>query len=310
MILYSKYRPYGLNLVIFFVIFLFSNRPLYSQELYFIDAHSQVSHDIGLEEVVTLMKAAGIRKTILSARKKRTPEDIAELAESYPDLIVAAMRTKGKDYKHNKPKYYKKLEKQASSDRYDAIAEVHLYHSKKGARATHVEADFTDRRVMAAFDVAKKNNWPFIIHIEFSALQGKKRDHYMDGLKGFLREHQDHPVALIHMGQLYPNEVGALINEHKNIYFLTSHSNPITISLSSMPWVNMFNNSVLAPAWKEVITAHPERFIFAIDNVYPEQWRNNYREQVELWRNALTELPSSAAHAIAHKNAESLWGLK
>lgn len=305
----SKSHFNSLNIIIFLIITLFSNRPLYSQELYFIDAHSQAGDDIDLEDVVTLMKDAGIRKTILSARKERSPKEIADLAESYPDLIVAAIRTKGKHYKNNKPQYYKKLTSQAKSGRYNAIAELHLYHSKEGINATHVEVDISDERAIAAFNIAKENNWPFIIHIEFSALSGNKREQYMEGMKHFLTEHRDHPVALIHMGQLNAAEVKALIDEHKNIYFLTSHSNSITVPLSSMPWVNMFDNSVLTSEWKEIIVAHPTRFIFALDNVGQEQWRNNYREQVVLWRNALKELPTPVAHAVAHGNSESLWGL-
>ena len=305
----SKSHYCGLRIIIFLIITLTSNSPLYSQELYFIDAHSQVGDDIDLEKVVALMKDAEVRKTILSARKNRKPGDIAAIAETHPDLIVAAVRVKGKHYKANKPKYYKAISKQADSGRFNAIAELHLYHSKGGANATHVEVDISDKRVSAAFDIARENDWPFIIHIEFSALSGNKKAQYMEDMKDFLRKHQDHPVALIHMGQLNPDEVKALIGEHENIYFLTSHSNSITVPLSKLPWVNMFDNRVLTPEWKEIIVSHPTRFIFALDNVRQKQWRNNYREQVVLWRNALNEMPPSVAHAVAHGNAERLWRL-
>ena len=279
------------------------------EELYFVDAHSQVGNDIGLEEIISLMQESGIRKTILSARKKRKPSEIADLAESHPDWVVAAIRTKGKHYKKNTPQYYKNLSNQSESGRFGAIAEVHIYHSKPW-KGTHFELSINDSQVKAAFEVAKKNSWPFVIHIEFSGITGSKRERYTQELTEFLLENPEHPVALIHMGQLDATEVRSLILAHQNIYFLTSHSNSITAPLSKLSMVNMFNGHQLTQEWKVLLTDHPDRFIFALDNVHEKQWRNNYREQIVLWRNALGELSDSVAHAVAHKNAESLWRLE
>ena len=53
--------------------------------------------------------------------------------------------------------------------------------------------------------------------------------------------------------------------------------------------------------------AHPDRFVFALDNVWPEHWEEFYLEQMKYWRNALADLPADVAHAIAHGNAERLW---
>ena len=72
----------------------------------------------------------------------------------------------------------------------------------------------------------------------------------------------------------------------------------------------MFEKNVLAPEWESIIVRNPERFIFALDNVWHEQWRNGYKEQVSLWRDALNHLPLEVAHDVAHRNAELLWKLK
>jgi len=72
----------------------------------------------------------------------------------------------------------------------------------------------------------------------------------------------------------------------------------------------MFENDGLAPEWKTLIVTNPKRFIFALDNVWPNHWRNDYEEQVSLWKNALNKLPPEVAHAVAHGNTESLWKLK
>ena len=297
----------GLILSLFLVLLSTS---AFSAELYFVDAHSQADHNIELENIVELMRKAGVKKTILAARGQRKSRDIANLAEAYPDQIVASVRTKSKHYKRNTNKYYKKLSKQLNSGRFNAMAELLLYHAQKGDFAEEVVIYPDDERVKAAFEGAVKNGWPFVLHIEFSSLSGSQRKKYFTTLESFLEQNSDYPVALIHMGQLDVTEVKNLIDKHTNIYFLTSHSNPIAVARSNQPWINMFKNDVLAPEWETLIVANSKRFIFALDNVWPEQWQSGYKEQVSLWRKALSKLPPDVANAVAHENAESLWKLK
>lgn len=281
----------------------------HGEELYFIDAHSQVDHNIELESVVERMKEAGVKKTILASRGKRKPSEIADLSEVYPDMVVAAVRTKSKHYKRNTNKYYKKLSKQLNSGRFNAMAELLLYHAQKGDLANEVMILPDDERVKAAFEGAKKYGWPLILHIEFASLSGNQRKKYFAALENFLEQHPDYPIALIHMGQLGVTEVKILIEKYTNIYFLMSHSNPIAVGRSNQPWINMFKNNVLAPEWQNLLIASHKRFIFALDNVWPEHWRNGYKEQVQLWRGALSKLPPDVANAVAHGNAELLWKL-
>lgn len=292
------------------LFFLFWSAGAHSEELYFVDAHSQVDQNIDLESIVALMKDAGIKKTILAARGKRRSKEVAELAETYPDQIVASVRTKSKYYKRNTKKYYKKQSKQVNSGRFNAMAELLLYHAQKGDRADEVVIYPDDERVNAAFIAARENGWPFVLHIEFASLTGSRRNTFFTKMEAFLEQYSDHPIVLIHMGQLDVTDVKRLINKHTNIYFFTSHSNPIAVARSNQPWINMFENNALAQEWKSLIIAHRKRFIFAIDNVWPEQWRNGYKEQVSLWRGALNNLPPDVAHAVAHGNAEALWKLK
>jgi len=279
-------------------------------EVYFIDAHSQVDESISLDEVLKHMREAGIEKMILSSRGKRKAIDIADFADAHRGEIIAAVRTKSGHYKRNTNKYYEKLHKQLDSGRFDAMAELLLYHAKKGNLADEVVVYPDDERVTAALKGAINNGWPSILHIEFAAMSGSQKQRYLDGLDKLLKKSPDHPFALIHMGQLSANEVKSLIGKYQNIYFLTSHSNNIAVDRSKQPWVNMFDGEALAPEWESIIVANPARFIFAIDNVWPEQWRNGYKEQVQLWRKALNDLPADVANAVAHGNAERLWKIR
>ena len=261
-----------------------------------------------MQKIVTLMDRAGVRRTILSARGRISPEQIVEIAARHPDRITPAVRSKGEIYRNDSPKYYKRLEKQLKMPAFGAMAELILWHAQKGAKAAKVVVPLNDRRVTVALAAALERKWPFVAHIEFHAAAGEAAA-FMAKLETMLRAHRAHPFALIHMGQLDPDEALRLIEAHPNIHFLTSHSNPVVIASSNQPWTNLFRGKALSREWTQLFTAHPGRFVLAFDNVFAEQWGDYYLEQAALWRQALDGLPHDVAHAVAHKNAERLWRL-
>jgi len=308
-----KFNPTNTGLLLLssficsFLLVLFSHN-LRASELYFIDAHSQVDHNLkNLELIIQRMDDGGVYRTILSTRSGRKPEEVASFAEAYSDRIVPAVRTKSGAYNKNHPKYYKKLRKQLDSGLFKAMAEVLMYHAQKGNKAPEVIVYPDDQRVRAALNAAIENAWPFVIHIEFRSLRGKKRQQFMAEMEELLRAHSGHPFALNHMGQLNVAEVHRLITNHQNIYFLTAHTNPAIIRHSNQPWVNMFRGAAIAKEWKELLLQHPDRFIFALDNVWERHWKEFYLDQMEYWRKAIGDLPRDVAHAVAHGNAERLW---
>ena len=125
-------------------------------DLYFIDAHSQVSRERVLQRVIPLMDQAGVQRTILSGRRKLDSNDIANYAERYPGRIIASIRTKGDAYEKNKRGYYKVLNREVASGRFGAIAEILMYHAAKGAKAGKVVVYPNDERVHAALKHARK----------------------------------------------------------------------------------------------------------------------------------------------------------
>jgi hypothetical protein len=278
-------------------------------ELYLIDAHSQAdSHEV-LGRIIGLMAQADVKHTILSGRRQLQSFDIADFAAQYPQQITASIRTKGGAYNENRNGYYKKLDAAVSSGRFGGIAEILLYHAQKGEKADEVVVYPDDPRVKAALKHAKRQGWPLILHIEFASLQGKEKQKFMSLLEALLKKNKKQPIALIHMGQLDAVEIERLIKSHKNIYFLTSHTNPTAIEKSEQPWTAMFEGNVLTPQWRKLLIQHPQHFILAFDNVWPEHWGELYFQQVQYWRSALNDLPRDVAHAIAHGNAERLWHL-
>ena len=163
--------------------------------------------------------------------------------------------------------------------------------------------------MLAALDYARGKKWPFIVHIEFAAA-ASQRDEFMTKLEELLVKYPEHPFVLIHMGQLTHIAARQLIESYPNIYFITSHSNPIVIEKSTQPWTNMFDGEKLSADWKQLMINHPDRFILGFDNVFPEHWGQFYLDEIALWREAIKDLPLEVAHAFAHGNAERLLNLR
>lgn len=280
----------------------------HADELYFIDAHSQVDHKVvPLQKIISLMKQGGVSHTILSVRGKLRGKDLIKFSSKYRDKITPAVRTKGKPYDSGSSKYYKMLNAQIASGKYSAIAEILLYHAKKGDKAPEYVVYPEDKRVVTALEYAIDNRWPFVVHIEFGALHGKKKKRFMKSLKRMLDDHSEQPFVLTHMGQLKPDQCRRLIDSHENIYFHTGWSNPAAVNSSNQPWINLFKGKHLTTEWRELFIQYPQRFIFALDNVFAEHWSSFYIKQMEYWKKALAELPVNTAHLIAHGNAERLW---
>jgi len=124
-----------------------------------------------------------------------------------------------------------------------------------------------------------------------------------------LNNNRSTPILLIHMGQLQPSEAEAFLKAHDNFYMLTSHADPYTTEKSSQPWTTMFAGRKLKPEWKNLIQQYPDRFVFALDNVWAEHWQTNYDKKINLWRNALGELDPATAAKVAHGTAERLYSL-
>ena len=281
------------------------------QDMYFIDAHSQVDHKVsGINTVLKRMRANNVKKTLLATRGKRHWRDILEWNSKYPDKIIPLVRSKGNHYQNNTRKYYKSIDRQIETGKFHGVAEILIYHAQKGRKAPEVAVDLTDERVSVLLDKALSNSWPFIIHIEFASLIGSEKEKHMDDLQKLLIKYPDHPFALIHMGQLQPDEVRKLLDNHSNLHFITSHTNPPAINKSKQPWVNLFDGYRFKKQWKRLFIENPEKFIFAIDNVWAHHWEGIYNKKIEYWKKALSELPQDVSHMIAHGNAERLWNLK
>jgi len=324
-----------------------ANVPMCSR--YFVDAHSQVEKfidpDSGSENEMTVdkirnfilqkMQSAKVAYSILYPRAGQNQGTIVDISNPppetkliYPASIYPGIAVKGDNYKS--------LQKRLGSEKFYGLGEVLLYHAEKSSiSAPQVRRYPSDPWVQAIYREAKEKEWPFIVHIEDAKMAADDAETqkmmYEElcrvGLQfGGAEAHRifdidcpnldqdeldmtDHPVVFIHMAQLPPDRVEWILDNNDKVHFMISHSNPITARRSQQPWINMFSNGELSPSWGRLLKKYPKRFIFALDNVTQEHWTEDYEEIVELWEKALKRLPDEVADAVAHGNAERLWGL-
>jgi murein DD-endopeptidase MepM/ murein hydrolase activator NlpD len=285
----------------------------WADEIPLIDAHSQLDRGVRTDLVISLMDEAGVSRTILSSlRSQSRTRDVVGLARAHPDRITASVGMKVKSVFEGAPEGFEYLRRVAGRPIFGAMSEAMILHAQKGNRAPYIEVGIDAPQMREALTVAMKRNWPFVIHIEFAyARSTGQYGAQMQALERFLRAHPGHPMAMTHMGQLTASEVARLIAAHRNIHFLTSHANTVFIDErgGGQPWTDLFAGRAIAPDWKTLMSAHPHRFIFALDNVYDEDWGNSYLRQVRLWKAGLADLPAEVAHAVGHRNAERLWHL-
>jgi len=284
-----------------------------SNVLPIIDAHSQFDENAPVAQVIEYAARAGVTQVLLSARGRVTTAQVLDLGSTHPACIVPSMRTKGRAFDENRPEYYTLLDEQFKKPAFRAMSEIILVHAPKGKRAPEVNVAANTPQVKEAIQRAIAKGWPVVLHYEFrwltSAYGSSARAKRMTELKSLVSQRPHLLFALIHMAQLDASDAAELLAAHVNLVFLTSHANTLAVNESRQPWTNMFADGELAPEWKALVMRHPDRFVLAFDNVWPEHWSEKYVQQVELWRKALGKLPAEVAHGVAHINAERLWKL-
>ena len=291
--------------------------------LRFIDAHAPVPATVPIDTVLSIMARAGVSRAFLASfndpqfpvgreTQREHQAELIDRAARHPEQITLAIGLKRASNREGDPATLERIRREADSPRYGALAEVIVVHAAKGRALPEMIFDLDHRSVQEARAIALRRGWPLILHIEFGhARRMGAYERYMRDLEGFLAGNAGLPVILSHMGQLDANEAARLIAAHRNIHFLTSNANPIVIVAKGgdHPWTDLFSGDAIAPAWREVMVAHPDRFVFGVDAAISTDWGDRYVAQVGLWRTALGKLPEPVARAIAHGNAERLWKL-
>jgi Sec-independent protein translocase protein TatA len=211
----------------------------------------------------------------------------------------------------------------------------HAPHDTGQLRRDGSEFDLESERIRKAIDLVIERNVPVTLHLELNDSENVSAK-VLAQLKQLLRRHPDRNFVLIHMAQATVEEARDLLGNFSNIHFLTTAADAFPVignrrlasrgESAQSGWINLFNDPVeKAPYkgwlgdylptmrwrddWKQLIAAYPDRFIFAMENVFGPHWTKRYPLSLKLWRKALALLPPEVAHQMACVNTKRLWRL-
>ncbi len=308
----ARARDAALGVGLIFALAAAGPAPSRAADIMMIDAHSQISAEVGLDRALALMDEAGIARVILSAVGRGGVRPLLDFARAHRDRIVPAIGLKPERMRNGDPEALAQLRRMGRNPAFGALSEVMILHQQKGRHAPEIVIGLGSDYAKAALAIARERGWPLVVHIEFGfAASRSEYDSTMATFEALLDANPAMPIVLSHMGQLDPAAARRLIVAHRNVHFLTSHANPIFTADhgTNLPWTELFAGEALAPDWRALFVSHPDRFVLAFDNVYDPDWSDHYVRQARLWRAALAELPPEVANAVAHGNAERLWHL-
>ncbi len=296
---------------------------------YLIDAHSQITPDTTVRLILDSMRSNNVRYSLISTRLQ-SPKEAVSMAEIAPERIGALMRTKHKSYNANDLNWYKdRMDRITEEETFLGLAEAHLFHARKkgwhaGKRGWFIPGEKyvlpKDDRIKYLADLASRNKWPLVLHLELSMLREQKGEEaateMLRLLVKFLNDYQDLPVGFTHFALMTPSEAEKLIVNHPSVFFLTSHGTHRG-EVRYIDWTEIFDregNSFL-PEWERLFVMYPDSFVFAADMVWHSQWVDSsekfyYDTYIRDFRSGLANLPADVAEKIAHGNTERLWGIK
>ena len=257
-----------------------------------IDAHSHVPNATAIDAYVAAMKRHNVSKVILLGVGGVQKDDAAWIAaavKKYPDRVVAGQPVPDPTL----PGAAGRLDAELAKTGARAAGEVHVRQVSRKIDRNPADAAFV--KVLA---VAAKHKVPVVIHDELNAEATKGLESALDAVPGAT-------IVLAHGGESTPAALEGLLARHKNL----------VVDLSGMHFQRTpalaTEKGPLDPAWKALITKHPDRFVIGIDVWAARLFEPAMLDRLMTWtRRILGELPPEVAERIAYRNATALFRLE
>lgn len=304
-----------------------------------IDAHGQLRCETDAVDIYTAIKKYDVAHTLLSAGGCNEASKLSEL-DLQVSKLVEELKGRASFLISPKKRFSKNLflADERYFDKAVGFAEIMVQHAAyKNApvRTKGRNFDLQSRRIKKEISLVLGRKVPVMLHLELNDSEDQSAK-ILEQLKDLLKRKPNGNFILMHMAQASVSEARDLIENHKNIYFLTSVADTLAAVgteysrrkgyIVQFGWINLFNDPPKgAPfkgwfrdyfptmkwraEWKALIESYPDRFIFAMDNVYANHWKKRYRFTLALWRKALSQLSEETARKVACANANRLWRL-
>lgn len=257
-----------------------------------VDAHSHVPNATAIDAYVAAMKRHNVSKVILLGVGGVQKDDaawIAAAAKKYPGQVIPGQPVPDPLAAGAAARLDAEIDKSGAR----AVGEVHVRQVSR-----KIDRSPADPAFVKVLEAAAKHKIPVVIHDELNAEATKTLQAALDAVPGAI-------IVLAHGGESTPAALEALLGKHKNLVIdLSGMHFQRTPSLAS-------EKGPLDPAWKALITKHPERFVMGIDVWAARLFEPAMLDRLMAWtRRILGELPPEVAERVAHKNAAALFRLE
>lgn len=274
---------------------------LKTEEFGILDVHSHSSRGLKFEYVIGQMKASGVRKIVLFARRGGTDEEILRLHKMYPERVVPAVGFQNLGWLEQRPGFLDKVEAKLESRQFRWMGELLLRHyGVPVLDAASFDISPDTELFRKVLDLSARYGVPVTIHHEAEP----------GNIEIFRRALRHNPHALVvwahWCGRPVPGVARAFLQEFPNLFCdLGASTKLVPYGRDKNPLVTAGGD--LRPQWKAVIEAFPDRFLSAIDTVDPTHYYH-YPAWVAELKHALAGLSPEMNRRIAFENAERLLG--
>lgn len=257
-----------------------------------VDAHSHVPNATAVDAYVAAMKRHNVTRVILLGVGGVQKDDaawIAAAAKKYPDRVVAGQPVPDP----TSAGAAARLEAELAKSGAHAVGEIHVRQVSRKIDRSPADAAF-----VKVLEVAAKHKTPVIIHDELNA-------DAITTLESALSAVPAATLVLAHGGESTPAALEGLLARHPNL----------VVDLSGMHFQRTpalaTEKGPLDPAWKALVTRHPDRFVIGIDVWAARLFEPAMLDRLMTWtRRILGELPPEVAERVAHRNAATLFRLE
>jgi len=242
------------------------------------------------------MDKAGIRKVVLFGhlRLQFLTADVLKAYRKYPDRIVPCRGDDGLDV--NDPSTLNPIRADLDTGLFRGLGEIRVRHT-----LTKVNMPADHPVMLELFKLAAQHGIPVTVHLDSP---GK-------GLAEFERAlNQSLSTTFIwaHCGPSTTDVLKGMLDRHPNLYADLSALSPVWYKLAGMQALPP-GLQIESPEWIRLMEAYSDRLLFGVDASFVKAYVG--LPDIVAWvkDNVFSQLSPQTAEAIAHGNAERLFGI-
>jgi predicted TIM-barrel fold metal-dependent hydrolase len=274
-----------------------------------IDAHCHLAPDAcagglcGADLIVKSMDEAGVDMVVLFSLDDGLSADVIEAAQRYPGRIVPIRARDGLD-----------LEDPSCLDLYRRDLETGLFHGVGEIRTRHGWYGSDDPPnhpvLMGLSALAGEFDVPALVHMGTRPAGEDQAALPAEWVADWERTLEQSPSTTFiwaHSGPSRPEVLRGLLERHPNLYADLSALNPVFFEVRgrAVPPELMIDGL----EWIRLLEDQSERFLFGTDNYTAEAYLGTADLVAYVRDEVFPQLSPEAVEAIAHGNAERLYGI-